>query len=62
MAAGARSAALSRWYPNSVRFGGLTGLSNIDARQIRAALDAGHAVIITVEYRGFTPHGELRSP
>ena len=35
-------------------------LSDADARQIRAALDAGHAVIVTVEYRGFTPDRELR--
>ena len=39
-----------------------SGLSDADARQIRAALDVGHAVIVTVEYRGFTPDGELRHP
>ena len=39
-----------------------SGLSVADVRQIRAALDAGHAVIVTVEYRGFTPDGELRHP
>jgi bifunctional non-homologous end joining protein LigD len=39
-----------------------SGLSDSDARQIRAALDAGQAVIVTVEYRGFTPAGELRHP
>ena len=38
------------------------GLSDSDARQIRAALDAKQAVIVTVEYRGFTPAGELRHP
>jgi hypothetical protein len=37
-------------------------LSDADARQVRAALDAGHAVIVTIEYRGFTPVGELRRP
>jgi bifunctional non-homologous end joining protein LigD len=37
-------------------------LSDSDARQIRAALDAKQAVIVTVEYRGFTPVGELRHP
>jgi bifunctional non-homologous end joining protein LigD len=35
-------------------------LSDSDARQIRAALDTRQAVIVTVEYRGFTPAGELR--
>ena len=39
-----------------------SGLSDSDARQIRAALDARQAVIVTVEYRGFTPVGELRHP
>jgi bifunctional non-homologous end joining protein LigD len=39
-----------------------SGLSDSDARQIRAALDARQAVIVTVEYRGFTPAGELRHP
>ena len=39
-----------------------SGLSDSDARQIRAALNAGQAVIVTVEYRGFTPAGELRHP
>ena len=39
-----------------------SGLSDSDARQIRAALDAKQAVIVTVEYRGFTPAGELRHP
>ena len=39
-----------------------SGLSDADARQIRAALDAQQAVIVTVEYRGFTPAGELRHP
>jgi bifunctional non-homologous end joining protein LigD len=39
-----------------------SGLSDADARQIRAALNAGQAVIVTVEYRGFTPAGELRHP
>ncbi len=39
-----------------------SGLSDSDARQIRAALDAKQAVIVTVEYRGFTPSGELRHP
>jgi len=38
------------------------GLSDSDVRQIRAALDARQAVIVTVEYRGFTPDGELRHP
>lgn len=37
-----------------------SGLSDSDARHIRAALDA--AVIVTVEYRGFTPTEELRHP
>lgn len=39
-----------------------SGLSDSDARQIRAALGAKQAVIVTVEYRGFTPAGELRHP
>jgi bifunctional non-homologous end joining protein LigD len=39
-----------------------SGLSVADVRQIRDALDAGHAAIATVEYRGFTPAGELRHP
>jgi bifunctional non-homologous end joining protein LigD len=39
-----------------------SGLSDADVRQVRAALDAKHAVIVTVEYRGFTPAGELRHP
>lgn len=39
-----------------------SGLSVADVRQIRAVLDAGHAVVATVEYRGFTPAGELRHP
>jgi bifunctional non-homologous end joining protein LigD len=39
-----------------------SGLSDSDARQIRAALDSKQAVIVTVEYRGFTPAGELRHP
>ena len=39
-----------------------SGLSDADAHQIRTALDARHAVIVTVEYRGFTPAGELRHP
>jgi hypothetical protein len=39
-----------------------SGLSDSDARQIRAALDARQAVIVTAEYRGFTPAGELRHP
>ena len=39
-----------------------SGLSDLDARQIRAALDAKQAVIVTVEYRGFTPAGEIRHP
>jgi bifunctional non-homologous end joining protein LigD len=39
-----------------------SGLSVADVRQIRDVLDAGHAIIATVEYRGFTPAGELRHP
>jgi bifunctional non-homologous end joining protein LigD len=39
-----------------------SGLSDSDARQIRAALDAKQAVIVTADYRGFTPSGELRHP
>ena len=39
-----------------------SGLSDADARQIRTALDAGQAVIVTVEYRGFTPAEDLRHP
>ena len=39
-----------------------SGLSVADVRQIRDALDGGHAIIVTVEYRGFTPAGELRHP
>jgi bifunctional non-homologous end joining protein LigD len=39
-----------------------SGLSDSDARQIRDVLDAKQAVIVTVEYRGFTPAGELRHP
>ena len=39
-----------------------SGLSDADARQIRAALEAGQAVIAKIEYRGFTPAGELRHP
>ena len=38
------------------------GLSDSDTRQIRAALNGKQAVIVTVEYRGFTPSGELRHP
>ena len=37
-----------------------SGLTDADARRIRAALDARQAVIVTVKYRGFTPSGELR--
>jgi bifunctional non-homologous end joining protein LigD len=39
-----------------------SGLSDSDVRQVRAALDARQAVIVTVDYRGFTPAGELRHP
>ena len=39
-----------------------SGLSDAAVRQIRAALDAKEAVIVTVKYRGFTPSGELRHP
>jgi hypothetical protein len=39
-----------------------SGLTDADARRIRAALDARYAVIVTAEYRGFTPDGELRHP
>ena len=39
-----------------------SGLSDVNARQIRAAPDARQAVIVTVEYRSFTPAGELRHP
>lgn len=37
-----------------------SGLSDSDCRQIRTALDALQAVIVTIEYWGFTPAGELR--
>jgi hypothetical protein len=37
-------------------------LSDADAREVCAALDARHSVIVTVEYRGFTPAGEVRIP
>jgi bifunctional non-homologous end joining protein LigD len=39
-----------------------SGLSDAAVRQIRAALDAKQAVIVTVKYRGFAPSGELRHP
>jgi bifunctional non-homologous end joining protein LigD len=38
------------------------GLSVAAIRQIRAALDARQAVIVTVKFRGFTLAGELRHP
>jgi bifunctional non-homologous end joining protein LigD len=46
-----------------VRWGSAgSGLSDAGAREVRAALDARQAVIVTVECRGFTPAGELRHP
>jgi bifunctional non-homologous end joining protein LigD len=39
-----------------------SGLSDAAVRQIRAALDAKEAVIVTVKFRGFTPSGELCHP
>jgi bifunctional non-homologous end joining protein LigD len=39
-----------------------SGLSEAAVRQIRAALDARQAVIVTVKFRGFTPAGELHHP
>jgi bifunctional non-homologous end joining protein LigD len=39
-----------------------SGLSQATAREIRAALDAGKATVVDLEYRGFTPAGELRHP
>jgi bifunctional non-homologous end joining protein LigD len=39
-----------------------SGLSDAAVRQIRAALDARQAVIVTVKFRGFTPAGELHHP
>ena len=38
-----------------------SGLSDADARQVRAALDARHSVIVTVEYRSLTPGGRAAS-
>jgi len=37
-------------------------LSVADVHQIRDALDAGHAVVATIEHRGFILAGELRHP
>jgi hypothetical protein len=37
-------------------------LLTVNGRQVRVALDARQAVIVTVEYGGFTPAGELRHP
>jgi bifunctional non-homologous end joining protein LigD len=34
----------------------------LDVRQIRAVLDAGQAVVASIEFRCFTPAGELRHP
>ena len=39
-----------------------SGLSEKDGRDIRAAVDAGRPVVAEIEYRGFTPAGELRHP
>ena len=59
-----RSLRLSRFLDRGLVLCGSagSGLSDSDARQIRAALDAKQAVIVTVEYHGFTPSGELRHP
>lgn len=36
------------------------GLAETSCREVRAALEAGKPVVIDVEYRGWTPAGELR--
>lgn len=39
-----------------------SGISAEASRELRRALDAGRYVVATVEYRGWTPSGELRHP
>jgi bifunctional non-homologous end joining protein LigD len=39
-----------------------SGLTEAEGTKIRAAMDAKRALIADVEYRGFTPAGELRHP
>lgn len=39
-----------------------SGLSERDSRAIRALLDRGEHVVVEVEFRGWTPAGELRHP
>jgi bifunctional non-homologous end joining protein LigD len=39
-----------------------SGLSEAGGIKVRAAIDAGGALIAEVEHRGFTPAGELRHP
>ena len=36
------------------------GLGEKSSREVRAALDAGHPIVVDVEYRGWPPGGELR--
>jgi bifunctional non-homologous end joining protein LigD len=39
-----------------------SGLTEAAARELRRILDAGEHVVVDVEYRGFSPAGELRHP
>ena len=39
-----------------------SGLTEVNAREIHAVLDAGQPIVAEVVYRGFTPAGELRHP
>jgi bifunctional non-homologous end joining protein LigD len=39
-----------------------SGLTEAEGTKLRAAMDAKRALIAEVEYRGFTPAGELRHP
>ena len=36
------------------------GLTDKACEQVRAALDAGKPIVVDVEFRGWTPAGELR--
>ena len=39
-----------------------SGLTEADALNLREAIDAGRTIVATIEFRGFTPAGELRHP
>jgi bifunctional non-homologous end joining protein LigD len=39
-----------------------SGLSEADGRELRSARDAGRSILVEIEYRDFTPAGELRHP